>query len=56
MAAPTETEPTSPTNTADESATDSDQESRLKRYDQRIEESRIPELENALLSICVRSD
>ncbi len=35
MAAPIETEPT---NTVDESATDSDQESRLKRYDQRIEE------------------
>ena len=27
-----------PTNTVDESAVDSDQESRLKRYDQRIEE------------------
>ena len=35
MAAPTETDPT---NTVDESAADSDQESRLKRYDQRIEE------------------
>ena len=35
MAAPTETERT---NTGDESAADSDQESRLKRYDQRIEE------------------
>ncbi len=33
MAAPTET-----TNTVGESAADSDQESRLKRYDQRIEE------------------
>ena len=29
---------TEPKNTLDESATDSDQESRLKRYDQRIEE------------------
>ena len=35
MAAPGETEPT---NTVDDSAADSDQESRLKRYDQRIEE------------------
>ena len=35
MAAPTETEPT---NTVDESAAEADQESRLKRYDQRIEE------------------
>ena len=35
MATPTETEPT---NTLDESAADNDQESRLKRYDQRIEE------------------
>ena len=35
MAAPTEPEPV---NTDDESAADSDQESRLKRYDQRIEE------------------
>ncbi len=35
MTAPTETERT---NTTDESAVDNDQESRLKRYDQRIEE------------------
>jgi hypothetical protein len=35
MAAPTEPEPT---NTVDESTADRDQESRLKRYDQRIEE------------------
>ena len=35
MTAPTETERT---NTADESAADNDQESRLRRYDQRIEE------------------
>jgi hypothetical protein len=35
MAAANETEPT---NTVDESATESDQESRLRRYDQRIEE------------------
>ena len=35
MTAPTETERT---NTADESAADNDQESRLKRYDQRVEE------------------
>ena len=35
MATPTETEPT---NTLDESAADNDQESRLKRYDHRIEE------------------
>ena len=35
MATPTEVEPTS---TVGESAADSDQESRLKRYDQRIEE------------------
>ena len=35
MAAPTETEPT---DTVDEPAVDSDQESRLKRYDHRIEE------------------
>ena len=55
MAAPTETEPR---NTVDESAADSDQESRLKRYDQRIEEwltslkdgaeQRSPEVLNAL--------
>ena len=35
MTAPTERKPT---NTADESAADNDQESRLKRYDQRVEE------------------
>ena len=55
MATPTETEPT---NTLDESAADNDQESRLKRYDQRIEEwltslkdgaeQRSPEVLNAL--------
>jgi hypothetical protein len=55
MAPPTETE--SP-NTGDESAADSDQESRLKRYDQRVEawltslkegaEQRSPEVLSAL--------
>ena len=35
MTPPTETERT---NTADESVTDNDQESRLRRYDQRVEE------------------
>ena len=35
MTAPNQTEPTK---TADESAADNDQESRLRRYDQRIEE------------------